>query len=295
VLEEKVGSNTAKRYVWSPVYVDAMILRDRDTDGNGTLDERLWVQQDANWNVTALVNGSGIVVERYAYDTYGAVTVYDASYTVRGGGSNYGWNILWQGMRFDPISASYKSRGRTDISPTLGRPFQLDPLRFGAGDVNLYRWEANAPSGNLDPSGLDNWFSRRWEGAKRTVKSGINVISGVIGGAAGGAIVTGGNPAGIIVGGIAGGISAYAADMGPGPSFTVGGVIGAGSGWVGYTIWSWWKGPPPTNPYGAGGAISSGPGSGKSFGIGPNGPGLFLPVIIYIPQLFENEYGSEMV
>src|SRR5262249_22934938 len=56
VLEEKVGSNTTKRYVWSPVYADAMLLRDRDTDANGSLDERLWVQQDANYNVTALVD-----------------------------------------------------------------------------------------------------------------------------------------------------------------------------------------------------------------------------------------------
>ncbi|MBX9583069.1 MAG: hypothetical protein K2X87_22410, partial [Gemmataceae bacterium] len=32
VLEEKVGSNTAARYVWSPAYVDALVLRDRDTD-----------------------------------------------------------------------------------------------------------------------------------------------------------------------------------------------------------------------------------------------------------------------
>ena len=31
---------------------------------------------DANYNVTALVNMSGQVVERYAYDPYGTVTVY---------------------------------------------------------------------------------------------------------------------------------------------------------------------------------------------------------------------------
>ncbi len=79
VLEERVGGNTTVQYVWSPVYIDAMILRDRDTDANGSLDERLWVQQDANFNVTALVNGSGSVVERYAYDPFGAATFYDAS------------------------------------------------------------------------------------------------------------------------------------------------------------------------------------------------------------------------
>ena len=28
---------------------------------------RLWAQQDANWNVTALVDAAGDVVERYVY------------------------------------------------------------------------------------------------------------------------------------------------------------------------------------------------------------------------------------
>jgi len=51
---------------------------DRDTNGDGTLDERLWVVQDANYNVTALFDNSGNVVERYIYDPFGSVTVLDA-------------------------------------------------------------------------------------------------------------------------------------------------------------------------------------------------------------------------
>ena len=67
VLEEQVGGNAEVQYVWSPVYVDAMVLRDRDTDANGSLDERVYVLQDANFNVTALVDDSGTVIERYVY------------------------------------------------------------------------------------------------------------------------------------------------------------------------------------------------------------------------------------
>ena len=44
LLETKVGSNTVTRNVWNPVYVDGMVLRDRDTDGNGSLDERLYAR-----------------------------------------------------------------------------------------------------------------------------------------------------------------------------------------------------------------------------------------------------------
>jgi YD repeat-containing protein len=63
VLEERVDGDTVTQYVWSAVYVDAMILRDRDADantGNG-LEERIYVLHDANYNVTALVDTSGEV------------------------------------------------------------------------------------------------------------------------------------------------------------------------------------------------------------------------------------------
>ncbi len=152
VLTEKVGSGTTKRYVWSPVYVDAMVLRDRDTDANGSLDERLWVQQDANFNVTALVNGSGTVVERDGYDAFGVVTYMNASWSSLGS-SAYSMSYGFQGRPLDDVSGNVDNRGRW-YRPTLGRPITNDPIRYAAGDVNLYRWERNAPVNRLDPSGL---------------------------------------------------------------------------------------------------------------------------------------------
>ncbi|MDW8244804.1 MAG: RHS repeat-associated core domain-containing protein, partial [Thermogemmata sp.] len=38
--------------------------------------------------------------------------------------------------------------------PTLGRWTSLDPIRYAAGDVNLYRFIINAPTVYTDPSGL---------------------------------------------------------------------------------------------------------------------------------------------
>jgi hypothetical protein len=52
-------------YVWSLVYVDAMIARDRDADINSTLEERLYPTTAANFNVTALFNVAGTAQERY--------------------------------------------------------------------------------------------------------------------------------------------------------------------------------------------------------------------------------------
>jgi RHS repeat-associated protein len=153
VLEETVGSNTTERYVWSPVYIDAMVLRDRDTDANGTLDERLWVQQDANFNVTALVDGTGAVVERYGYDPFGVRTVYDSGYSVRSGGSSYDFLHGFQGMAFDAIAGLNPQRFRW-YSPTLGRWVSVDPIGFAGGDTNQYGFLRCNPINQTDPSGL---------------------------------------------------------------------------------------------------------------------------------------------
>ncbi len=155
VLEERAGGVTKESYVWSPVYVDAMVSRDRDADGNSGngLEERLYVLADANHNVTALVSASGVVLERYTYDPFGGVQVRDAAGTVKSGGTGYAWAYLHQGLRLAEISGLYDNFGRW-FSPALGRFASVDPTGFAAGDVNLYRYEGNNPAIMLDPTGL---------------------------------------------------------------------------------------------------------------------------------------------
>lgn len=153
VLEERVGGSTKAQYVWSPVYVDAMVLRDRDADnnsGNG-MEERLWAQQDVNWNVTALVNGSGVVQERYALDPFGKVTYLSATWSTLGG-SGVAWVYLHQGGRLDDASGLYYFRMR-DFSPTLGRWISLDPIQYASLDNLLYRYTFNNPIKYIDYDG----------------------------------------------------------------------------------------------------------------------------------------------
>ncbi len=152
MLEEHVGGVVQARNVWSPVYVNALVLRDQSSQHNGVLDQRLYVQQDANWNVTALVDTSGNVVERYAYDPYGAVTVLNPDFSVRGS-SAYAMPYLWQGERYDAVVKLYQLGGRVE-SPALMRFLQTDPSGFGGGDVNFYRDTFNSPTDNTDPTGL---------------------------------------------------------------------------------------------------------------------------------------------
>jgi RHS repeat-associated protein len=152
VLEERVGGQVQARNVWSPVYVNALVLRDQSSQHNGVLDQRLYVQQDANWNVTALVDTSGNVVERYDYTPYGAVTVLNPDFSVRST-STYNVPYGFQGMRSDGLVSLNFADNRV-YDPALQRWLQTDPIGLNAGN-NDYEFGGNGPTDSVDPSGLE--------------------------------------------------------------------------------------------------------------------------------------------
>jgi RHS repeat-associated protein len=153
VLEERQGGAAKAQYVWSPGYVDALVLRDRDADGssgNG-LEERLYAAQNANYDVTALFDAAGAVRERLTYDPFGMTQVRDAAWNVKAQ-SDLLWLIRHQGLRLDLTSGLYEARYRW-YNPSLGRWIRLDPLGYMAGDNSLYRFVDNNPLIYVDPTG----------------------------------------------------------------------------------------------------------------------------------------------
>jgi RHS repeat-associated protein len=173
VLEERVRTpagaipTTADtRFVWSPVYVDAMIARDRNADGNtttgtGGLEERVYALQDANWNTTAIIAAAGVpgvaagaVVNRFIYAPYGRSDVLTAAWATAGASTPTPWAHRFQGLEFTDVTNLFHARNR-DYSFALGRFIQLDPIGFSAGDNNWYRFVGNGPTGKVDPSGLN--------------------------------------------------------------------------------------------------------------------------------------------
>ena len=84
--------------------MDALIERDTPT-------QRLYAEEDPVFNVTALVDTSGNVQERYVYDPYGAVTILTPNWATRGT-SSFGWVFLHQGGRFDNATGLYIFRNR---------------------------------------------------------------------------------------------------------------------------------------------------------------------------------------
>jgi RHS repeat-associated protein len=175
VLEERVRSASGDipatadtRYVWSPVYVDALVARDRNADANtstgtGGLEERVYALQDANLNTTAIAAASGVsgfstgaVINRFAYTPYGESQTLTASWGTPAAGSSPAtpWQHLFQGLKLSDVTGLAYVRAR-DYSATLGRFIEMDPIGFSAGDNNWYRFVGNRPTGNVDPSGLD--------------------------------------------------------------------------------------------------------------------------------------------
>lgn len=152
-----------KQFIWDRRYVDSPIIRfhDANTDGDydDVGDDVLYYIVDANFNVTAVVDTSGAVVERYAYDSYGKVTILDGTTggqtdwaTDADGLSDVDNRILYAGYHFDAETGLYLARNRIHHS-TLGRWLQRDPMGYLDG-MSLYEYVRSGPVNRLDPMGL---------------------------------------------------------------------------------------------------------------------------------------------
>jgi len=171
VLEVTKGSAAYEQYVWDARYIDAPVLRDRDTnsDAEDGFEERLYYLTDANMNVTAMVDVSGNVVERYRYDAYGKVTFLagakdlagnpTAEWTVRNA-SIADNQVLYCGYRFDPETGLYQVRHRM-LHPTAGRWMQRDPAGYVDG-LGLYEYVGGQPVAMVDPMGLVGAGFHHW-------------------------------------------------------------------------------------------------------------------------------------
>ena len=107
---------------------------------------------DGLGNVTALTDGTGALVERYTYDVFGTPSFFDATGNVLSA-SAYGNRFLFTGREYLAELGLYDYRNRM-YSPSLGRFLQTDPLRFDAGDPNLYLYTRNGATTSSDPMGL---------------------------------------------------------------------------------------------------------------------------------------------
>ena len=145
-IEQRVGASTSmdQQHVWGIRYINELICRDDATPA------RFFVCQDANFNVTALVNSSGgTVALRFVYTPYGIFMVLSSSWTSTA--YTHNWVYLFQGGRYDALTELYVF-GRRDLGPNLGVWLQRDGEYWDA--MNLYLAMTDNPVAFVDPSGM---------------------------------------------------------------------------------------------------------------------------------------------
>ncbi|MEM6391319.1 MAG: LamG-like jellyroll fold domain-containing protein [Planctomycetota bacterium] len=132
-------------------YVDQLCEQQTDTTsggGNGVLDETLYFLQDDLYNVTAVIDDSAEVQQRYAYTPYGSREILDANYDPD---TTPLTPYSQQGLAIDPATALFENRARVR-STVLGRFLQEDAEGYIDG-MNLFA-SYHIMHGKLDPSGL---------------------------------------------------------------------------------------------------------------------------------------------
>ena len=111
-----------------------------------------YLHYDGLGSVTILTDEDGAVEETYSYTINGEVTMRGAEGEERDE-SAVGNRWMFTGREYLREIGLYDYRNRV-YSAELGRFLQPDPIGFGAGDVNIYRYVLNNPVSFADPWGL---------------------------------------------------------------------------------------------------------------------------------------------
>jgi RHS repeat-associated protein len=127
------------RYLWGPTGILA-----RQTSG-GTVS---WYLADQLGTVRDLVNNSGQIIDHVDFSAYG--TVRDESSP-----SNGDRFVGFAGLVRDTVTG-LNLAVEWEENPGTGRWDSQDPLVFGAGDSDLYRYVTNRPTNHDDSGGLED-------------------------------------------------------------------------------------------------------------------------------------------
>jgi RHS repeat-associated protein len=153
-IEERGGDGSAIIVYIYGSDIDEVLRQDQDIDADGTFDLNYYYYADDLFNVTAVANPTGGVVERYDYDPFGRPRFFDWQNAPLAQ-SAIGNPILFNGRRYDPLTGfyDYRSRyfdpraGRFTSNDTVGR--WSDPMSLGNGSTYV----GNNPWTHRDPMG----------------------------------------------------------------------------------------------------------------------------------------------
>ena len=158
VLEEYVtpaGSATQldRQFVWAASgtgYIDSLVLQDRDSTGDGVVDERRYALSDERSSIVALVDAAGTVTQRFWYDAYGNQTVLTPVFVATVAAVDGDLKLGFQGLRQDASGLLFQRARYWHTS--LGRFISMDPSGTPDG-LNRYAGY-HVLHGGVDPTGL---------------------------------------------------------------------------------------------------------------------------------------------
>jgi RHS repeat-associated protein len=162
----------ANRYLWADA-VDQLLSDEQYWNNTGMAinastkstvsGNTLWALGDHLGSIRDLLDNNGVIREHQVFDSYGRL-VHEVDYNASGQviASNdpaavdtvFGYT----GRSWDTDVNLQYNRARW-YDPQTGRWLNQDPIGFGGGDVNLYRYVGNKVTTHIDPSGLFDWFS----------------------------------------------------------------------------------------------------------------------------------------
>ncbi len=142
VLEEQneIG-NAVTRYTYGSSMDENLAM-----ESNGVT---YYYHQDALGSITEITDINSDVVERYGYDVFGTVTIFDSA-GINQAVSAIGNHSLFTGRWYDTESVNYYYRTRM-FSPRVGRFLQTDPMTY-IDSLNTYTY--HSPTNSTDPLGL---------------------------------------------------------------------------------------------------------------------------------------------
>jgi RHS repeat-associated protein len=143
--------NLTDRYLWGPM-VD-QVLADEQFTPSGTnqlpssAGNTLWSLGDNQNSVRDLVNDSGVLQEHIAYSPFGQQVVAQST--------NPGSVVFVIGYTgtYTDVATADQLHGVRWYDPASQRWLSEDPMGFGAGDANLYRYCGNGATDFVDPTG----------------------------------------------------------------------------------------------------------------------------------------------
>jgi RHS repeat-associated protein len=154
LIEERNGGGELEQTYVHGAGVDELLVK---VSSSGPA----YYHHDGLVSTVALTGENGELLESYRYDAFGAASVYDSSGSALPA-SPRGNRFLFTGREWLGQAGIYDYRNRV-YSASLGRFLQTDPIRFEAGDVNIYRYVGNGPVNWRDPMGAIP-YQRRVEG-----------------------------------------------------------------------------------------------------------------------------------